>query len=350
MEITFETKNLIVGYGKRSIVENVDFSVKSGEVLTLIGPNGSGKSTILKTISKQIQALNGISVLEDKDIWEIKDAEFAKRLSIVTTQGIHVSLMSCEEIVAMGRYPYTGRFGVLSDEDHRIIDMSLKLVDMEDYASKDFNTLSDGQKQRILLAKAICQEPDVLILDEPTSYLDLGYKLDLMLQIKRLAKDKNMLIIMSLHEIDLAQKISDYVMCINHARVEQYGTPEVIFKEDYIEELYQLPKGCYQELYGNIELPGIMDEPKVFVIGGAGTGIPVYRMLRRQNIPFSVGILHENDMDYPVAKMLAANVISAPAYENMTEDMVDRAKCEIDKVEKVIKRYISHYRKVQENE
>ena len=323
-------EHLTVGYDGVPLIENIEIGVRRGEILTLIGPNGSGKSTILKTMIRQLKPIAGTVVLDGLSISQIKGHELSQKLAIVMTERIRGELMSCRDIVATGRYPYTGQLGILSDEDWRIVEEAILLVHARDYADTPFSQISDGQRQRLLLARAICQEPDVIVLDEPTSFLDIRHKLELLDILKTMVRSRHMAVILSLHELDLAQKISDQVVCVAGHRVDRCGTPEEIFQDAYIRELYGIEKGSYHALFGNLELAPVVGSPKVFVIGGCGSGIPVYRSLQRDGIPFAAGILQENDLDWPVAKALAAKVVSLPPYKLADETDILRAKELID--------------------
>ena len=181
-------------------------------------------------------------------------------------------MMTCGEVVATGRYPYTGKFGVLSGEDRRIVDESMELVRIHELKDRDFDKISDGQKQRVMLARALCQQPDLIVLDEPTSFLDIRYKLEFLTIIQKMARTRNLSVLMSLHELDLAGRISDKVACVRGDRIDRFGTPEEIFTKGYIPELYQMTEGSYDERTGDLELPGVTGKPRVLVIAGNGEG------------------------------------------------------------------------------
>ena len=329
------TDKFKVGYGKKVILSNVNLMAEPGRVLTLIGPNGSGKSTILKSIVKQLKSLGGVVYLNGKATSEMKEAEIAKSLSMVMTEHIHPELMSCRDVVATGRYPYTGTLGILSAEDKEKVKSAMEMVHAWDLKDRDFTAISDGQRQRILLARAICQEPEIIILDEPTSFLDIRHKLELLAILKKMVLEKQMTVIMSLHELDLAQKISDQVICVHGDHIEKYGAPEEIFTSDYIRKLYGITRGSYNAEFGSVEMEPPAGKPEVFVIGGNGSGIPVYRKLQRQGIPFVTGVLHTNDADYQVAKELAAKVITEKPFECISESAFEEALEFMGKCEKV---------------
>lgn len=243
-------EKLSVGYGRKIIADGIEFVVKQGEILTLIGPNGAGKSTVLKTLAGYLKRLSGTIVIDSEDTDKISEKEMAKKLSVVLTERIRPELMSCREVVETGRYPYTGSFGLLSEADREIVEKAIETVSMEDFAEKDFGAVSDGQRQRVMLARAICQEPDILILDEPTSYLDIHHKIQFLEILRNLAKEKQIAVIMSMHELDFAEKISDYVLCIKSGKISLSGTPDKIFTSKNIMELYDIPENLYCKYFG----------------------------------------------------------------------------------------------------
>ena len=248
-----ETKKLSVGYDGKPLIRDVCLQVQRGKIVTLIGPNGSGKSTILKTIVGQLSKVSGTVLLEGAPMERCGQKEIAKRMAILMTERIHPELMTCYDVVSTGRYPYTGALGLLGKEDKRIVEESLELVHGRDMADRPFDAISDGQRQRILLARALCQTPEIIVLDEPTSYLDIRYKLELLTILKTMVREKNLAVLMSLHELDLAQRVSDTVVCVSGDRIDRMGPPEEIFSNDYISRLYHMEPGKYDPCFDTLE-------------------------------------------------------------------------------------------------
>ncbi len=335
-EFYIYTQNMTVGYGKQPLIEKIEIRLRRGEILTLIGPNGAGKSTILKSITRQLSLLGGTVYLDGRSLEEMSGREMARRLAVVMTERIRPELMTCQDVVASGRYPYTGRLGILGEEDWKKVHEAMELVYAGDLACRDFSQISDGQRQRILLARAICQEPEAIVLDEPTSFLDIRHKLELLTILKQMVREKRLAVVMSLHELDLAQKISDQVVCVHGNVIEKYGAPEEIFSDSYIEKLYGMTRGSYNAAFGCLEMEPAQGSPRVFVIGGGGWGIPVYRRLQREGIPFAAGVLHENDVDYPVAKALASRVITQRPFEPVGEEAYLQAAQVLKSCEKAL--------------
>lgn len=319
------TDRLAVGYGNKILIDDIDINVEKGHIIALIGPNGAGKSTILKTIIGQLDSKGGTVYLAGKKMSEMSGHEVSVKMSVMMTDRLKTELMTCRDVVNTGRYPYTGRLGILSAADHEKVDEAIELVGGEDIADRDFMEISDGQRQRIMLAKAICQEPEIIVLDEPTSFLDIRHKLELISILKKMVKERNIAVIMSLHEIDLAQKVADKIVCVKGDRIDRSGEPDEIFTSDYIGKLYDIRKGSYNELFGGIELERSGGMAEVFVISGNGTGIPYYRKCQREGIPFATGIIHENDVDCQVAEALAVEVIKEKAFNHITDETFERA-------------------------
>ena len=332
----FYTRDLTVGYEGNPLVKHIEIHLKKGEILTLIGPNGAGKTTILRSIIRQLKPLGGVVFLDGKDLGRMGAKELSQKLSVVLTERIHPERMTCEQVVETGRYPYTGMFGVLSKEDHRIVKESLKLVHGEELAGEDFEKVSDGQRQRIMLARALSQEPELIVLDEPTSFLDVRHKLEFLSVLQELSRQQKLSVILSLHELDLAERISHKIACIKENQIHRFGSPKEIFTPGYIRELYQITMGDYGEWSGTPELQAAKGEPLVFVIVGNGKGTAVYRQLQRQGVPFATGILWENDLDYPAARMLAEKVVWEPAFCQIRPQTMGQAKRLIDQCKKVI--------------
>ena len=248
MEAAVFVKDLSAGYGKGNVIEDVSFEVNYGEILTLIGPNGGGKSTVIKAVTGFLEH-GGEVFLCGENARKISRAELSRLLAVMLTERIKPDLMTCRDVVAAGRYPYTGTFGALTKTDSEIIDNALKTVEAEDLADADFNSISDGQKQRILLARAVCQQPKILVLDEPTSYLDIRHKIVFFEILEKLVRERKIAVILSLHELDLAEKVSDKILCVKGGRVTLSGSPKEVFTEENIRALYDIPEELYRKYF-----------------------------------------------------------------------------------------------------
>ena len=254
---SFNAVDVCAGYAKKKVIENVNLEVRRGEIVTLIGPNGSGKSTLLKTMTGWLDTQGGSSLIEGKEMKDLKGADIGKKMALLLTEKIRPELMTCCDVVVTGRYPYTGRFGILSEQDRQIAADAMRMVRIFELADRDFEQTSDGQKQRVMLARAICQDAPYLLLDEPTTFLDIKYKLERMEILRKLAK-KGTGILMSLHELDLAGMVSDKLVCVRSRHsaeeeaagvqswIDRIGSPEEIFSGNYLDELYGMAPGTYR--------------------------------------------------------------------------------------------------------
>ncbi len=244
-----QVENATMQFGGVVAVNNLSMHIDEGEIVALIGPNGAGKSTLLKTLIGQLPPVAGTVYLMDRDMAGLSEREIARTMSAVLTGRPRPELMTCGDVVASGRYPYTGRLGILSDADKAVVRETMELVRVWELYDRDFDRISDGQRQRVMLARAICQEPKVLILDEPTSFLDVKHKLDFLTLLRALARERSVAVVLSLHELELARRFSDRLLCIKDGTVDRTGSPEEIFRGDYIDILYGMEPGSYRALY-----------------------------------------------------------------------------------------------------
>ena len=330
------TQSLTVGYEGVPLISDISLSIEPGEILTLIGPNGSGKTTILKSITRRLAAIAGTVYIDGRNMRFLSGKEIAAKMAVVLTERVRPEMMSCFELAAAGRYPYTGSFGLLTPHDREIVRAALARVHALDISERDVNEISDGQRQRVLLARAICQEPEIIVLDEPTSFLDIRHKIELLEILSDMAKNQGISVIMSMHEVDLAERISDKIVCVKGDRIAACGTPDEIFSGDKIAALYDMESGSFDPLLGTLELSAPRGDIKFFVIGGNGSGIPYYRALQKRGTAFAAGILMENDIDMSVAGPLAKTVICAQAFRPVTQTEIAAARAIIDKVGAVI--------------
>ena len=218
MKNSVETKALAIGYGKAALARDIALGAAKGQVLALIGPNGAGKSTLLKTLAGQLAPLGGAVLLDGQELARIPGNARAQKLALMLPHTRRTELTTCFEFAAAGRIPYTGRLGILSAEDKKQVQNALELVGAAHLADRDFNCVSDGQRQRILLARAVCQQPQVLLLDEPTRGIDVGAKYEIYCIIADLAKQGKSIIMIS-SEMSEIIGMSNRVMVMCDGRI-----------------------------------------------------------------------------------------------------------------------------------
>jgi ferrichrome ABC transporter, ATP-binding protein FhuC len=214
MQITLS--HLSVGYKVgHAVVSDINLTLQSGKLASLIGENGVGKSTLLKTLTGFLPKLEGSLLLDGKDISEFSQRALARQISIVLTQKPDVQNLTVEEIVGLGRSPYTGFFGKLHANDQQIVDESITAVGIEKLKNRMIQTLSDGERQKVMIAKALAQQTPVIFLDEPTAFLDFSSKVETFQLLQRMAHEMGKLVLLSTHDLELAVRFSDTLLQVN---------------------------------------------------------------------------------------------------------------------------------------
>ncbi len=227
---TIRLVDLETGYANKNgvvvITRDINAVLYSGELTCLLGPNGAGKSTLLKTLTAFIPPVKGKIFIKDKALVEYTDPELAKLIGIVLTEKPNLENMTVEELISLGRSPYTGFWGRMDDTDRYIVAEAIEMVGIEELRSRRVNTLSDGERQKVMIAKALAQETPIVFLDEPTAFLDYPSKVEIMQLLQRLAKERGMTIFLSTHDMDMALQISDRVWLVDKKYGVAIGSPE----------------------------------------------------------------------------------------------------------------------------
>lgn len=323
-EPILSARGLSVGYGKRTVVSGIDLDALRGQVICLLGPNGAGKTTVLRTLSGLLAPVGGTVAVEGIPIGSLRPTELSRKRSLVLTEGAAPSLMTVEELVSLGRAPYTGLTGRLTDEDRRIVGEALETVGAARLRERYCGELSDGERQKVMIARALVQEPRLMILDEPTSHLDLKHKVEVIRVLQRLSDEKHITCILSLHDIDLALKGCRAVLLVRDGKIVAQGTPEEVAGSGQVQGLYELSGARYSELLGAVELAG-KPSGEIFVTGGAGSGANLYRALSRNGYGLVSGVLHRGDADFYIAETICSAVISAPPFEPIGRESAEKA-------------------------
>lgn len=227
---TIRLSHLDTGYCVRNervaVTKDINASLYSGELTCLLGPNGAGKSTLLKTLTGFIAPLNGEITIGSKSLTEYTDSELAKVIGVVLTERLSVSNMTVSELVGMGRSPYTGFWGRMDKADKEIVDEAISLVGIESLSGRTVQTLSDGERQKVMIAKSLAQGTPVIFLDEPTAFLDYPSKVEIMQLLQSLSREKSKTIFLSTHDLELALQIADKIWLLDKPHGVSIGTPE----------------------------------------------------------------------------------------------------------------------------
>ena len=228
-----ELQHLTVGYGEKAILSDINQSLREGQMVCLLGANGVGKSTLLRTLAGFLPPLSGKVMLEGRDLLSFSLSERSRAVSVVLTERVEVPYMKVEDLVGMGRSPYTGFFGTLTKEDKTIIGEAIELVGITDLAGRTIDTLSDGERQKALLAKALAQQTPIILLDEPTAFLDFHAKISTLRLMLRLAHETNKTILLSTHDVGMALRLSDVLWIVQDGQIST-GTTASLTENDIL--------------------------------------------------------------------------------------------------------------------
>lgn len=321
-QVVFE--NLSVGYDGKAVVSGIRAEVLQGKMTCILGSNGSGKTTLLKTLARIIPQVDGRIELSGKALTSYRSGELAKEMSVVLTEKVELENTTCFEVAAMGRYPHTGFFGVLSQRDREIVDRCLETCSAAYLRDKPFHCLSDGEKQKVLIARGLAQDPELIVLDEPTSHLDIKYKLEVLTTLRTLCARDGKTVICTLHEPDLAVKCCDCLLLVQGSEILAWGMTEDVVESGALDRLYGLREHQFDPLVGSVEFSAPQGKD-LFIIGSDKRTVPLFRRLAGNGFGFAAGVLHENDVSCHAARSMGAKVFSEEAYHPITDQTAEAA-------------------------
>lgn len=238
---TLELQDITCSYNGQPIVSQISLQAQPGEVLALIGPNGVGKSTLLRAMARLMRPVHGRVILDSIDIWQTSARDFARQLAFAPQISSESWSATVEQVVSLGRAPHRGWLLPLTSHDNQITHQSLELVGLEHLRNRISTELSGGEQQRMLIARVLTQEPSILLLDEPTSHLDLKYQTDILGLVRRLAHQKGLAVIVSLHDLNLAAIYADRVALLSNGALAAIGTPAEVLTSERLTQVYGVP-------------------------------------------------------------------------------------------------------------
>ena len=241
-----ELQHLTVGYGDKAVLSDISQTLKAGQMVCLLGTNGVGKSTILRTLAGFLPPLSGKVLINGRDLPSLSISERSKAVSVVLTERVEVPYMKVTDLVGMGRSPYTGFFGTLDKEDKDIVGEAIEMVGITALAERTIDTLSDGERQKALLAKALAQQTPIILLDEPTAFLDFHAKVSILRLMLRLVHETNKTIFLSTHDVEMAIQLSDALWIVQDGKI-QAGTTESLTKSGTLQRFLQAEGISYDE-------------------------------------------------------------------------------------------------------
>ena len=229
--------NIRLGYGNRTLIENLSATVERGALTALVGRNGTGKSTLLRAIAQLGEVLSGEILLDGRPLQTLAPSEMASMVAFVTTDKVRIANLRCRDVVALGRAPYTNWIGRMQEQDKAIVEQALESVGMSDYADKTMDRMSDGECQRIMIARALAQQTPMILLDEPTAFLDMPNRYELCTLLRRLAHEEQKCILFSTHELDIALSLCDAIALIAPPELHILPTDDMV-RSGHIERLF----------------------------------------------------------------------------------------------------------------
>lgn len=232
--------HLGLGYENRVVLQDFDITVRQGEIITFVGPNGSGKSTVLKTLTRLLPCRKGIVTCNGTPLTEIASRDFARQVGILPQQHQVPPDFTVRDLVSFGRVPYQNWHGGNSAEDDRVVDWAMKATGVWKLREKTLSACSGGEAQRVWIATVLAQQPDILFLDEPTTFLDISYQLEVMQLVKKLNRENGLGIVMVLHDLGQALEVSDRIVVIKDGKKYAEGPPEEVITPRMMKEVYQV--------------------------------------------------------------------------------------------------------------
>lgn len=333
MKTKMRVDNLFAGYSGESILQGVSLDLADGDFVSIIGPNGSGKTTLLRSMSRALQPQSGCIELDGHNIYSIPAREFARRVAVVPQDTLIAFDFSVLEITLMGRSPRLGRFAVESSTDVDIAVEALKLTGTSHLKDRPITALSGGERQRVLVARALAQQPEVILLDEPTSHLDISFQFEIMDLVKSLNREKGLTVLAVLHDLNLASQYCDRLIMVGDGKVQADGSSEQVITADNIRRVYgaEVWVRRHPTTHRPYVISGVRkksdsdiqkfdEQPHVHVIGGGGTAAPILARLIRRGYKVTCGVLNTGDADQEVADALDIPHVPQPIFAHITPE------------------------------
>lgn len=344
-----KTDNIKFSYDQEKILKGIDLEVEIGSFIGIIGPNASGKSTLLKNLSKTLKADSGLVYLDKKLLNDYSASELAKKMAVVP-QNTEVSFnFSVYDIIMMGRHPYQKRWSRLADQDVKIVKEVMELTDTLKLKNKIINELSGGEQQRVIIARALAQKPDILLLDEPTSSLDINYQGEIYDLLSYLNQELNLTIITVSHDLNLTAQYCQKLILLKAGNIYAAGPAEKVLTEKNIKAVYNaevlikrnpLSEKPFITLIPDSNLAKKRKKPqkefKIHVIAGGGTAKNFLYKLDNLGYKLSIGVLNIGDADWQAAKELGIEIVEAPPFIDISKKELEKNRQLIAKSDLII--------------
>jgi iron complex transport system ATP-binding protein len=315
-------------YGSIKVLEDIQFAVESGKFLGILGPNGSGKTTLLRSISRVLKPKKGTILIGDKDIYKLKSLEVAKQMAVVPQDTPVTFDFTALEVVLMGRNPHMPRFKMESRKDLAIAKNSMEVTGTWQFANRPVTELSGGEKQRVIIARALTQEPQILLLDEPTTHLDICNQLEIMDLLKQLCQTKKLLIIAVFHDFNLAARYCDSLILLKDGKIVAVGESNKTLKSENVKKVFNVDTIVKKHpITGSLHVipisrPQNLKRKNIFIhlICGGGTGSPLMKILTDEGYTVTAGVLNLLDTDHETAQLLGVPTANEAPFSPITDE------------------------------
>jgi len=346
MDNVCEVKDLKFKYDEKWVLDRVSFEVREGEIFGIIGPNGSGKTTLLKLLSRVLIPDQGEIRIKGKNILEMGQREIAQTIGVVPQDTYFPFPFTVSEVVLMGRAPWLSGFGFESSEDLQIASHAMALTNTFSFSDRLIFELSGGEKQRAIIARALAQEPQVLLLDEPTAYLDIGHQIEIYDLMKKLNAERGITLVIVSHDLNLASEYSDRLILLDNGKIHKTGTPGEVITEENLSKVYQ-SKVLVEEnpitgaprvtllsklMSKEYEEKGLTTH----IISGGGSGVDLMRKLIIEGYRVTSGVLNIGDGDETVCDSLGIEVVREEPFSPISDESLFRNRSLIKKADLVI--------------
>jgi len=348
VKIMLRTDKIKFSYAAEEILKGIDLEIEAGSFIGIIGPNASGKSTLLKNISSSLKSDSGTVYLDSKLLNDYSSIELARKMAVVP-QNTEVNFnFNVYDIIMMGRHPYQKRWSGVNEKDKKIVKEVMEVTDTLKLRSKSINELSGGERQRVIIARALAQKPDVLLLDEPTSSLDINYQGEIYDLLNYLNQELNLTIITVSHDLNLTAQYCEELILLKEGRIFAAGPAEEVLTEENIRQVYKaevliktnpLSDRPFITLVPEVNKFNRKTEKKDFkihIIAGGGTAKKFIYKLENLGYQLSIGVLNIGDADWQAAKELGIEIVEAPPFIDISKAEIKQNKKLIEKADLII--------------
>lgn len=331
MNTAITCRDVLAGYRDLTVLNGLTLAVATGQMAALLGPNGAGKSTLLRVLTGLHPAQSGVVELFGRPVTQLRPAERARLVAVVPQELTTPMAFSVAELVTLGRQVSRGRWAGLSSADRHAVERALAYTDMLELRDRRLTELSGGEKQRAVIAMALAQEPQLLLLDEPTAHLDINHRLEVLQLLERLNRERGLAVLMASHDLNLAAEFFPHLFLLDHGRVAAAGTALEVLREDVLAEVYHCQLTVRRDVTGTltvlpVRLPAAAGQAgRVHVICGGGSGVEILRRLCLSGWQVSCGALNEGDTDAQAAAALGLEVALEKPFSPLGQAALEHA-------------------------